>query len=96
MRGFSRTFSVQGTELDRAWIDRFVGDSLMLVTALSPVIGYDQASVIANKANDQGTTLRAAALASGVKPHEFDRIVDPAKMVGDPRRDVADVAVARG
>jgi fumarate hydratase class II len=60
-----------------------VNRSLMLVTALSPVIGYDKASVIAHKANDQGTTLREAALASGyISAADFDRIVDPAAMTG--------------
>jgi fumarate hydratase class II len=55
----------------------------MLVTALSPVIGYDKASAIAHKANAEGTTLREAALASGhVSEEEFDRIVDPAAMAG--------------
>ena len=43
----------------------YVNRSLMLVTALSPVIGYEKASAIAHQANDQGTTLREAALASG-------------------------------
>ena len=55
----------------------------MLVTALSPVIGYDKASVIAHQANDQGTTLREAALASGyISGRDFDRIVNPSAMVG--------------
>ncbi|PRY09761.1 class II fumarate hydratase [Kineococcus rhizosphaerae] len=84
-----REFSVTGVRLDRARIDEFVGASLMLVTALSPVIGYDKASAIAHKADDEGVSLREAALASGIDPEEFDRVVDPAAMVGDPRRDVA-------
>jgi fumarate hydratase, class II len=84
-----REYSVEGTELDREQIDRFVGASLMLVTALSPVIGYDKASAIAHKANDEGSTLRDAALAEGVDPNEFDRVVDPMAMVGDPHRDLA-------
>jgi fumarate hydratase class II len=73
-----RQYCIEGTELHR-YVDR----SLMLVTALSPVIGYDKASVIAHKANDQGTTLREAALASGyISGQDFDRIVNPAHMVG--------------
>jgi fumarate hydratase class II len=60
----------------------------MLVTALSPHIGYDRASAIAHKADGEGTSLRDAALASGVSAADFDRIVDPAKMVGHPRRDL--------
>ena len=56
--------------------------SLMLVTALSPVIGYDKASKIAHHALDNDLTLKEAALALGfVTEQEFDRIVDPAKMV---------------
>jgi fumarate hydratase, class II len=85
-----REFSVEGTELDRQQIDRFVGASLMLVTALSPVIGYDAASVIAHRAEDDGTSLRDAALASGVDADQFDQVVDPRKMVGDPAKDLAD------
>ena len=54
----------------------------MLVTALSPVIGYDKASDIAHAANDQGTTLREAALASGaISAEDFDRVVDPSTML---------------
>ena len=78
------TYSVKGTELNRKRIDAMVGQSLMLVTALSPVIGYDKASKIAHMANDEGTTLREAALKSGfVDAAKFDEIVDPSKMVGD-------------
>jgi fumarate hydratase class II len=83
-----RTFSVEGTALDRAKVEGYVGESLMLVTALSPHIGYDKASAIAHKADDEGTTLREAALALGVDADEFDRIVDPKTMVGNPRRDL--------
>jgi fumarate hydratase class II len=60
----------------------------MLVTVLSPVIGYDKASAIAHKAQDDGTTLREAALASGVSKEEFDRILVPKEMVGDPEKDL--------
>ena len=78
-----RQYCIEGTQLHRDQIDTYVGRSLMLVTALSPVIGYDKASAIAHKANDEGTTLRQAALASGdVSAAEFDRIVNPADMVG--------------
>jgi fumarate hydratase, class II len=55
----------------------------MLVTALSPVIGYDKASAIARKTADTGSTLRDAALTSGdISADEFDRVVDPRTMVG--------------
>jgi fumarate hydratase class II len=78
-----RRFSVDGTELNRRRIDEMMGRSLMLVTALSPVIGYDKASAIAHKANDEGLTLREAALQSGfIGAKQFDQIVDPRKMVG--------------
>jgi len=83
-----RAFSVEGTDLDLAHIGDYVGKSLMLITALSPHIGYDEASAIAHKADDEGTTLKAAAIAMGVSQDEFDRIVDPETMVGDPHRDL--------
>jgi fumarate hydratase, class II len=60
-----------------------LGRSLMLVTALSPVIGYDKASAIAHKANDEGLTLKEAALESRyIDEKRFDEIVDPKKMAG--------------
>jgi fumarate hydratase class II len=78
-----RQFSVDGTRLNRQRIDEMLGRSLMLVTALSPVIGYDKASAIAHKANDEGLTLKEAALKSGyIDEKRFDEIVDPRKMVG--------------
>ena len=78
-----RQFSVEGTQLNRKRIDEMVSRSLMLVTALSPVIGYDKASAIAHKANDEGLSLKEAALALGfIDEQRFDEIVDPRKMVG--------------
>jgi fumarate hydratase class II len=78
-----RRFSVEETRLNRAHIDEMLDRSLMLVTALSPVIGYDKASAIAHKANEEGLTLREAALASGfIDEKRFDEIVDPKKMIG--------------
>jgi fumarate hydratase class II len=82
-------YSVEGIELDSSRIDKFVGESLMLVTALSPIIGYDKASAIAHRALDQNTTLREAALSGGfISAEEFDRVVDPKKMVGNPHRNL--------
>ncbi len=79
-----RRFSVDGTRLNRKRIDDMVGRSLMLVTALSPVIGYDRASAIAHAANDHDLTLREAAVASGaIDAKRFDEIVDPNKLVGN-------------
>jgi fumarate hydratase class II len=78
-----RRFSVEGTALDRERIDRYVANSLMLVTALSPVIGYQNAAHIAEKAAAEGTTLREAAIALGmVREDEYDRIIVPGAMIG--------------
>jgi len=77
-----RKFLVEGTKPNLKKIGEYVERSLMLVTALSPVIGYDKASKIAHYAMDNDLTLKAAALKLGfVREAEFDRIVDPAKMV---------------
>ena len=78
-----RHFSVEGTRLSRQRIDEMLGRSLTLVTALSPIIGYDKASAIAHKANHEGLTLKEAALQSGdIDERRLDEIVDPKKMVG--------------
>src|SRR6201993_1234334 len=75
-------FLVEGTKPNLKKINEYVERSLMLVTALAPVIGYDKASRIAHYAMDNDLTLKAAALKLGfVTPDEFDRVVDPAKMV---------------
>jgi fumarate hydratase, class II len=77
-----RKFLVEGTEPNLKQIGTFVERSLMLVTALSPVIGYDKASKVAHYALDHGLTLKEAALQLGaVSEAEFDRIVDPRKML---------------
>src|SRR5262252_8818508 len=77
-----RKFLIEGTKPNLKKIKEDVGRSLMLVTALSPVIGYDQASKVAHYALDNDLTLKEAALTLGaVSPAEFDRIVDPRKMV---------------
>jgi fumarate hydratase class II len=77
-----RKYLIEGTRPNRKKIQEYVDRSLMLVTALVPVIGYDQASKIAHHAMDHDLTLKAAALQLGfVTEAEFDRIVDPAKMV---------------
>ena len=81
-----RQYCIEGTEVSHDQIGTYVNRSLMLVTALSPAIGYDKASAIAHQANDQGTTLREAALASGyIGAADFDRIVNPAAMTGVQR-----------
>jgi fumarate hydratase class II len=77
-----RKFLIEGTKPNLKKIKEYVDRSLMLVTALSPVIGYDKASKIAHYANDNDLTLKDAALKLGfVTEAEFDRIVDPSKMV---------------
>src|SRR6201988_7316 len=77
-----RKFLVEGTKPNLKKINEYVERSLMLVTALSPVVGYDKASEIAHYALDNDLTLKAAALKLGyVTEAEFDRVVDPAQMV---------------
>jgi len=77
-----RKFLVEGTKPNLKKINQYVEDSLMLVTALTPVIGYHKASRIAHHAMDKDLTLKAAALELGfITEAEFDRIVDPKKMV---------------
>ena len=76
-----RTFLVEGTEPNLKQISTFVERSLMLVTALSPHIGYDKAAQVAHKAHHEGTTLREAALGLGfVTSDEFDEWVRPEDM----------------
>jgi len=77
-----RKFLVEGTRPNEKKIAEYVKQSLMLVTALAPVIGYDKASQIAHHAMDHDQTLKEAALELGfVSEQEFDRVVDPSKMV---------------
>jgi fumarate hydratase class II len=77
-----RKFLVEGTKPNLKKIAEYVDRSLMLVTALSPVIGYDKASKIAHYALDNDLTLKEAALKLDlVNEADFDRIVDPAKIV---------------
>jgi len=77
-----RRFLVEGTKPNLKKINEYVERSLMLVTALAPVIGYDKASKIAHYATDNDLSLKAAALKLGfVTEAEFDRVVDSKKMV---------------
>jgi fumarate hydratase class II len=77
-----RKFMIEGTTPNLKSIKTQLERSLMLVTALAPVIGYDKASQIAHHATEHDLTLKQAALQLGfVTEAEFDRIVDPAKMV---------------
>jgi fumarate hydratase, class II len=72
---------VNGIEADRERIAELVERSLMLVTALSPHIGYDKAAAIAKRAHHEGKSLREAALAAGIDAADFDRWVKPETMV---------------
>jgi fumarate hydratase class II len=77
-----RKYLVEGTKPNLKKIQQYVDESLMLVTALSPVIGYDKASLIAHHAMDNDLTLKQSALKLGfVTEDEFNRVVDPKKMV---------------
>ena len=78
-----RTFSVEGTRLNEKRIAHHVEESVMLVTALSPVIGYEKSAHIAHEAMRDGSTLKEAALKSGdVDEATYDKVVDPKTMVG--------------
>jgi fumarate hydratase class II len=78
-----REFCIEGIQVNRERIAELVGQSLMLVTALTPKIGYDKAGEIAKKAHHEGTTLKNAALALGyLTEAEYDEAVRPEKMVG--------------
>jgi fumarate hydratase class II len=75
---------VAGLEPDRERIGHYVRNSLMLVTALNPRIGYDKAAKVAQKAHAEGTSLRAACVALGfLTGEEFDQLVRPEKMLGN-------------
>jgi fumarate hydratase class II len=75
-----REFMIEGAQLNRKKIEENIANSVMMVTALSPIIGYDQASVISHYAIDHGLTLKEAALANGVTEELYDRVVVPLNM----------------
>ena len=78
-----RKYAIEGIKPNRLRIGEGLERSLMLVTAIAPLIGYDNAAKIARKAAHEGTTLRQAALASGlIDAKTFDRATDPASMTG--------------
>ena len=72
-----REFMIEGAEINQAKLRQDIDRSVMMVTALSPVIGYDQASVISHYAIDRDLTLKQAALANGVSEELFDKVVNP-------------------
>ena len=76
-------YCVAGIKADKKRIKELLDNSLMLVTALTPHIGYDNAAKIAKKALKNKTTLKYEALKSGlIKEKEYNKIVDPKKMIG--------------
>jgi len=75
-------YCVKGLKADKEKIKKFLDNSLMLVTALSPKVGYDNAAKIAKKAHKNGTTLKEEAIKSGlITEKNYDKIVDPKKMI---------------
>jgi len=74
---------VEGTQANEARIDKLMKESLMLVTALAPTIGYDNATKVAKTAHKNGTTLKEEAIALGfVDAKTFDKVVRPEQMIG--------------
>ena len=75
-------YCIKGLKVDKKRIKSFVDNSLMLVTALSPKVGYDNAAMIAKKAHKNGTSLKEEAIKSGlINEKEYEKIVDPKKMI---------------
>ena len=75
-------YCIKGIRADKVKIKHYLENSLMLVTALAPKIGYDKAANIAKSALKNGSTLKFEALKSGlINEKEYDKIVDPKKMI---------------
>jgi fumarate hydratase class II len=72
-----REFMIEGTRLNEAKLKENIDNSVMMVTALSPVIGYDKAAAISYYAIDHDLTLKQAALAKGVSEDLYDKVVIP-------------------
>jgi fumarate hydratase class II len=83
-----REFMVEGTKLNEVKLKENIERSVMMVTALSPVIGYDKAAAISYYAIDQDLTLKQAALAKGVSEDLFDRVVIPIALTRPGTADV--------
>ncbi len=81
----SRKFMLEGLEPNKEKITQYVNESLMLVTALAPKIGYKKAAEIAKYAHDNGANLRDAAIKLGyVNQYEFDQLINPKNMINEP------------
>jgi len=83
-----REFMVEGTKLNEPKLKENIDRSVMMVTALSPVIGYDKSAAISYYAIDHDLTLKQAALANGVSEELFDRVVDPLALTRPGSADV--------
>jgi len=80
-RSFAK-YCIKGLKANKKRIKHLLDNSLMLVTSLSPIIGYDNASKIVQKAHKNGTTLKEEAIKSGlISEKEYNKYVDPKKMV---------------
>jgi fumarate hydratase class II len=84
-----REFMVEGAELNEPKLKENIDRSVMMVTALSPIIGYDQASVISHNAIDNDLTLKQAALDKGVSEELYDRVVKPLALTHGGSADIA-------
>jgi fumarate hydratase, class II len=84
-----REFMVEGAELNEPKLEENIERSVMMVTALSPIIGYDKASVISHYAIDKDLTLKEAALANGVDEELYDRVVNPLALTEGGSADLA-------
>ena len=84
-----REFMIEGAELNEPKLKENIERSVMMVTALSPIIGYDKASVIAHYAIDKGLTLKKAALENGVSEELYDRVVNPLALTQGGSSDLA-------
>ena len=83
-----REFMVEGTKLNEAKLKENIDRSVMMVTALSPIIGYDKAAAISYYAIDHDLALKPAALANGVSEELYDKVVDPLALTRPGTADV--------
>jgi fumarate hydratase class II len=87
-----REFMIEGAELNEPKLKENIDRSVMMVTALTPIIGYDKASVISHYAIDHDLTLKQAALDNGISEELYDRVVNPLALTQGESADLADAA----
>jgi fumarate hydratase class II len=87
-----REYMIEGTQINEAQLKENIDRSVMMVTALSPVIGYDKSAAISYYAIDKNLTLKQAALAKGVSEELFDKVVNPLAMTRPGSADVVSAA----